>query len=121
MCGMANVPDLPEQKPVQPPALRASDADRERVAEILRTAAAEGRLDLGELDERLAIVYAAKTYAELEPVVADLPAAARTVSSAPLSRVGGAPTSSGGVGTMGGVQRKGPWGGPALVTGLAVR
>src|SRR2546423_373353 len=44
MCGMANVPDLPEQKPVQPPALRASDADRERVAEILRTAAPEVEL-----------------------------------------------------------------------------
>jgi hypothetical protein len=119
MCGMANLPDVPEQKPVQPPALRASDADRERVAEILRTAAAEGRLDLNELDERLAIVYAAKTYAELEPVVADLPAAARTVPSGPAGRVGGVPTSSGGVAIMGGFERKGPWVVPELFTGFA--
>ena len=56
--------DLPER--VDPRQLRASDADRERVAEVLRTSAAEGRLDLGELDDRLRAVYASRTYAELE-------------------------------------------------------
>ncbi len=55
--------------------LRAADADRERVAALLRDAAAEGRLDLGELDERLGQVYAAKTYGELEPLLRDLPGA----------------------------------------------
>lgn len=54
--------------------LRAGDADREAVAEVLRTALGEGRLELTEVDERLARVYAARTYAELEPLVADLPA-----------------------------------------------
>jgi hypothetical protein len=54
--------------------LKAGDADREAVAEILRTALGEGRLELTEVDERLAQVYAARTYAELEPLVADLPA-----------------------------------------------
>jgi hypothetical protein len=54
--------------------LRAGDADREAVAEILRTALGEGRLELTEVDERLAQTYAARTYAELEPLVADLPA-----------------------------------------------
>src|SRR5690606_32055326 len=51
---MADVPDR-----LEPSELRASDADRERVAEVLRQAAAEGRLDLNELDERLGLVYAA--------------------------------------------------------------
>src|SRR2546423_7689249 len=104
MSGMANVPDLPDQ----PPALRASDADRERVAEILRTAATEGRLDLNELDERLATVYAAKTYAELEPVVRDLPVSPRAVPSLGDNRLGGVPTSTGGVAIIVGLQRNGP-------------
>lgn len=62
--------------PVQPPTgeLRASNADRERVAVALHEAAAEGRLDLDELDARLSQVYAAKTYAELRPLTRDLPA-----------------------------------------------
>lgn len=55
--------------------LRASDADRDRTADVLREAAAEGRLDLSELEERLERTFNAKTYAELEPVTADLPAA----------------------------------------------
>jgi hypothetical protein len=115
MAGMANVPDLPDQ----PPALRASDADRERVAEILRTAATEGRLDLNELDERLATVYAAKTYADLEPVVRDLPVSARTVPSLGDNRLGGVPTSTGGVAIMGGFERKGRWVVPDLFVGFA--
>jgi hypothetical protein len=53
--------------------LRAGDVDRERVAERLRTALDEGRLNLHEYDERLRDAYAAKTYAELEKLVADLP------------------------------------------------
>ena len=53
--------------------LRASDEDRHRVAEVLRKAAGEGRIDLWELDERLEATYAAKTYADLVPLTADLP------------------------------------------------
>ncbi|GHC94851.1 hypothetical protein GCM10007079_45730 [Nocardiopsis terrae] len=56
--------------------MRISDAERDQVAEILREAAGEGRLDLDELDERLSAVYAAKTYADLEPIVFDLPTGA---------------------------------------------
>lgn len=57
-------------------ALRASDADRERVAERLRHAAAEGRLLADELEERLGIALSAKTYGQLDAVVSDLPKAA---------------------------------------------
>ncbi|MCW2760664.1 MAG: hypothetical protein JWR85_865 [Marmoricola sp.] len=53
--------------------LRVSDADRHRVAELLREAAGEGRLDIEELDERLEAAYAAKTSADLVPITADLP------------------------------------------------
>lgn len=54
--------------------MRVSDADRERVADRLRRAHAEGRLDLLEYDERLASAYAARTEADLAPLTADLPA-----------------------------------------------
>lgn len=53
--------------------LRASDADREQVAERLRHAAAEGRLLTEELEDRLGAALSAKTYAELDAIVADLP------------------------------------------------
>lgn len=57
-----------------PSQLRISDDDRHRVAELLRQAAGEGRLDIEELDERLEAAYRAKTYGELVPITADLPA-----------------------------------------------
>ncbi|MFC7344635.1 DUF1707 SHOCT-like domain-containing protein [Saccharopolyspora griseoalba] len=57
-------------------AMRASDADRERVAERLRGALDEGRLNLAEYDDRLRQAYAATTVGELGPLTADLPAPA---------------------------------------------
>ncbi|WP_300012703.1 DUF1707 domain-containing protein [Pseudonocardia sp.] len=54
--------------------MRASDADRNAVAQRLQAAVDEGRLDLSDYDERLQHAYAARTYAELERVTADLPA-----------------------------------------------
>jgi hypothetical protein len=53
--------------------LRAGDADRESVAEFLRDQHLAGRLDTDKLQERLDHSYAAKTYAQLDAVVADLP------------------------------------------------
>jgi DUF1707 SHOCT-like domain len=57
--------------------LRASDADRDRVAEQLREHAGTGRLSVDELAERLETVFAARTLGELEPPLADLPRARR--------------------------------------------
>ncbi len=57
-----------------PRALRCSDRDRESVAERLREAAGDGRLTLGELEQRLESAFAARTYGDLDPLVADLPA-----------------------------------------------
>ncbi|TDC97865.1 DUF1707 domain-containing protein [Actinomadura sp. 7K507] len=53
--------------------MRASDADRDQVADRLREALAEGRITPEEHAERIDLVYNAKTYAELEPVLHDLP------------------------------------------------
>jgi hypothetical protein len=58
----------------QAPAPRIADADRERVAERLRTAAGEGRLAPDELEERLERAFSARTEADLAPLVTDLPA-----------------------------------------------
>ncbi|MQY35051.1 hypothetical protein SRB17_30230 [Streptomyces sp. RB17] len=55
--------------------LRASDADRDRIAEILREALAEGRLTAEEHAERVEGVLTAKTVGELEVFIRDLPAA----------------------------------------------
>jgi hypothetical protein len=53
--------------------LRASDADREHAAERLRHAAGEGRLLAEELEDRLGGVFSARTYGQLNALVADLP------------------------------------------------
>ena len=55
------------------PELRIADRDRQAAAERLRLALGEGRLDVLEYDDRLAKAYAAVTYADLEPLFADLP------------------------------------------------
>ncbi|MFE6663414.1 DUF1707 domain-containing protein [Streptomyces sp. NPDC057697] len=62
--------------PAQPVGIRASDADRDRIADILREAMAEGRLTADEHAERVDAVYRAKTVGELEPLIQDLPAPA---------------------------------------------
>jgi hypothetical protein len=54
------------------PELRASDADREHHAELLRRAAGEGRLTMDELEDRLNTVYETRTHRELERLVADV-------------------------------------------------
>jgi hypothetical protein len=55
------------------PQHRAGDADRERVAAVLRDAHAEGRIDVDELTQRLDATYRAKTFGELAVLTADLP------------------------------------------------
>lgn len=75
-------------EPVDPRDLRISDADRHRVAELLREAAGEGRLDLDELDQRLEQAYAARTYGDLVPLTLDLPTHTDTT---PVVRAAGTP------------------------------
>jgi hypothetical protein len=53
--------------------LRAADSDREAVADLLREQHVAGRIDSDEHQERIERCYAAKTYADLDAIVADLP------------------------------------------------
>ena len=52
--------------------MRSSDAERESVAAMVRTAVVDGRLGLDEIDERLDAVFAARTHGELAAVIADI-------------------------------------------------
>ncbi|MFI5965335.1 DUF1707 domain-containing protein [Streptomyces asoensis] len=113
------------------PDLRASDADRERVAEVLRDALAEGRLDMAEFEERLEETYKARTYGELAPITRDLPAAGVTSPSVSLAKeppedgswagriVGGEGSSAWAVAVMSGFQRRGRWTVPRRFTCVA--
>jgi hypothetical protein len=69
---------------IVPAPVRASDADRERVAAILRGAAGQGLLTLAEVDERLAQVYAATYVTDLAPLTADLPDGGRGLAPVDL-------------------------------------
>ncbi|MFF0157417.1 DUF1707 domain-containing protein [Streptomyces sp. NPDC005263] len=115
------------------PELRASDADRERVAEVLRDALAEGRLDMEEFEERLDATYRARTYGELAPITRDLPSAAPAGPAPQVSMTKG-PAASGSwagritgregsstwaVAVMSGFQRKGRWTVPRRFTAFA--
>jgi len=60
-----------------PARMRASDAEREQIATILKAAVTEGRLSLEEGDERLAKAYAATYRDELGPLTTDLPGGGR--------------------------------------------
>ncbi|MGH2842355.1 MAG: DUF1707 SHOCT-like domain-containing protein [Solirubrobacteraceae bacterium] len=96
-----------------PPALRASDADRERVIEALGQAAAEGRLNVEELDERLDAVYATRTLAELQALTADVVVATGTAARAPADGISVREGASGGtqrvLSILGGHTHKGHW------------
>ncbi|MBU6530769.1 DUF1707 domain-containing protein [Streptomyces sp. NPDC057245] len=114
------------------PELRASDADRERVAEVLRDALAEGRLDMAEFEQRLDATYSARTYGELAPITRDLPVGGGSVApevsmtKEPAAAgdwagriTGGEPSSTWAVAVMSGFQRKGRWTVPKRFTSFA--
>jgi hypothetical protein len=85
-----------------PPAVRASDAEREAVVARLQTAAGEGRLALEELADRLERALSAATRQELEVLTADLPEQAAPAVPAGKARRWV-------VGIMGGGTQKGRW------------
>ena len=62
------------KEPAVPSQLRASNSDRQAVVDRLQNAFVEGRLQLHEYDERVALAYQAVTYADLSALFADLPA-----------------------------------------------
>jgi hypothetical protein len=103
--------------------MRVSDSDRERAADVLREAAGHGRITMDELDERLELTYAAKTYADLAAVTRDLPGPAQAPSAvqpAMAGRIGGTPRSKFSVAIMSGARRMGRWVVPRNYVGVAV-
>lgn len=118
---MSNLPE-----PIDPRAMRAADADRERVADVLREAVAQGRISFDELDERLDQVYSAKTYAELEAITRDLPASGAVTAAVarpaghPLDRIGGTPAGTSSVAIMSSVRRRGTWVVPPSYTAFTI-
>lgn len=115
------------------PEMRASDADRDAIAERLRDGFAEGRLTTEEFEERLEAAYASRTRSELVPLVRDLPQpgedAALSVPGADeggpslrkrwADRYGATATSRSGIAIMGGFARKGSWVMPRLFRCIA--
>lgn len=75
--------------------IRAADADRDRVVEFLGAAYSEGRLSKDEYDGRLENALSARTYADLDPLVTDLPVAqampavTRTTVVPPVAKING--------------------------------
>ncbi|WP_052863933.1 DUF1707 SHOCT-like domain-containing protein [Streptomyces niger] len=116
----------PAPAPVAEAAIRASDADRDRIAAILREALAEGRLDAEEHAERIDGVYRAKTMGELEPLISDLPAARdgarerREAAPSYAPETAGAPADAHLVGVFGAAVRAGRWRAPARITAVAI-
>ncbi|MFI5807733.1 DUF1707 domain-containing protein [Streptomyces sp. NPDC051561] len=112
--------------------MRASDADRERIVEVLREAVAEGRLDMEEFDERLGAAYTSRTQGELQVLVRDLPVSSGAAPSvlAPhgqggeaaswAGRIGVPATSKGAFAFWGGFKRWGQWSVPRNFTAFAM-
>ncbi|RSN53372.1 MULTISPECIES: DUF1707 SHOCT-like domain-containing protein [Actinomadura] len=93
--------DVPDRSPRAD--LRVSHAERDAAVERLREAAAEGRIELDELETRLEAALTARTHADLAPLTADLPP---VVAAAPLVLKGG----------MHGAARTGRWEVPPRIT-----
>lgn len=98
--------------------LRISDADRDRAASILSQALAEGRLTADEHAQRLDGVYAAKTQADIVPIVSDLPGAAATLEApaGPATRR----TQLRLISIFSSTQRRGRWRAPAAIGAVNV-
>jgi hypothetical protein len=74
------------EEPRQPD-LRASEAEREEVVELLRMHAGEGRLEVAELEQRIESAYAARTQGDLAPLLEDLPPRPRPAGRAGIVAV----------------------------------
>jgi uncharacterized protein DUF1707 len=125
------VNDLPDRTDHRQPdhrQMRVSDADRDRVADVLREATGQGRLTFDELEERIGRTYAAKTYADLDEITRDLPVTASASHPVPApaagrfppARMGGEPRNRLALAVMSGARRAGRWVVPRRFTAVAV-
>ena len=114
-----------ENRPHDPSQMRISDADRQRVSDVLRDAAGDGRIDLDELEERLELTWQAKTYGELVPITLDLQATGPVTppASAPVRRTSAGVPAVGhnsSVAIMGETKRQGVWSVPEQHSAFAL-
>jgi hypothetical protein len=106
--------------------MRISDADRDRAASVLSHALAEGRLTADEHSERLDAIFAAKTQADITPLISDLPNAAALVhAGGALVQPGSGIVATAGkrtrlVALMGAFSRKGVWQVPQAMSAVTV-
>jgi hypothetical protein len=92
------------------PEIRASDAEREYVVDVLRAHCSEGRIDLDEFSERINRVYAARTIGELTDITKDMPLPATIDPSSPPAEAGRVRAARKWiVAVMSGAVRKGKW------------
>jgi hypothetical protein len=70
-------------------ALRATDADRERAASLLQVATSDGRVSIGEMEERLGLIYAARTKGELASITEDLQPSRHTTARPTVTKDSG--------------------------------
>ena len=97
--------------------MRAADTDRIQVAQLLTDAAAQGRLELSDYEDRLTKAYAAKTYDELDRLSADLPGSPTTPRR---GRPGRPAPSTLLLAIMSGFERRGRWNVPKRLTTFAL-
>lgn len=94
--------------------IRAADADRNLVAQLLSDAFANGQLTVTEYDERTAAVYRAKTYGELDVLTGDL-----VLSPPPARAPSGGSANDRVIAIMSGAMRKGEWTAAARIDAFA--
>jgi hypothetical protein len=94
-------------EPATSPAVRASDRERDAVLQRVQQAFAEGRLDDAEFDERMRAALTARTRADLDVLLADLPAAAAASGAAPA--IPGRGPGKLAIALKGSVRRAGRW------------
>jgi len=110
---------MPTGEPPAPgpsPEMRASDADRDRVIDVLRVAVGEGRLTPDEFEERMQAVLSARTFGELAPLTADLPPASGFPARPVVRPAAVPPEGEMRISQRGGsVSRTGPWAVPRRI------
>jgi Domain of unknown function (DUF1707) len=101
------------------PAVRASDRERDAVLQRVQQAFAEGRLDDAEFDERMRAALTARTHADLDVLLADLPAATAEPGTAPA--IPGRGPGRFAIALKGSVQRTGRWRVPERYTAVVYK
>jgi hypothetical protein len=117
----AREPDDPEHRGGGTPALRASDRERDAVATLRQDAFAEGRLDDTEFDQRMRAALTARTHADLDSLLADLPAAPAAAPGAPVPSAAAGRPGRFAIALKSSVRRAGRWRVPGRYTAVVYK